>query len=280
MSGLPPSAAAAAKRILGGVNTTFIPSFQACRQAKLSSRALGCMAGNLWVKTGEGRDDRVDIGLAVKNGAKGLCVPEFCRPAHSGMGWMYRCVFSTPLQIFFGSLEHSRAFASLSRDGWILQRGRGAVQAVRVLQPWMQSQHPTCVSSVDFFAALPSLRCCTNTTAASPGSQGCCTNPPRPATMTSRTYSLIRRPGHRSLDPVQLCLPPSLAQCPGLKCVNHLSLDFPVLGYSPLGHSGGTSQRGPELAQVPPGRKPTTCAGDYTGGRAVAYCDLAWGRAV
>ena len=69
---------------------------QAARHLKVSSRALGMLSGNLWIKTGESRDARVDIGLAVKSTAKGLCVPEFCKQAPSGQGWLYRHVWKHP----------------------------------------------------------------------------------------------------------------------------------------------------------------------------------------
>ena len=36
--------------------------------------------GNVWVQAGEERRDRVDVGLCVKNGAKGLYVPDFAKP--------------------------------------------------------------------------------------------------------------------------------------------------------------------------------------------------------
>ena len=37
-------------------------------------------AGNVWLQAGEERRDRVDVGLCVKNGGKGLYVPDFARP--------------------------------------------------------------------------------------------------------------------------------------------------------------------------------------------------------
>lgn len=34
----------------------------------------------MWLQAGEERRDRVDVGLCVKNGGKGLFVPDFARP--------------------------------------------------------------------------------------------------------------------------------------------------------------------------------------------------------
>lgn len=34
----------------------------------------------MWLQAGEERRDRVDVGLCVKNGGKGLYVPDFARP--------------------------------------------------------------------------------------------------------------------------------------------------------------------------------------------------------
>lgn len=44
--------------------------------------AIPCplLAGNVWLQAGEERRDRVDVGLCVKNGGKGLYVPDFARP--------------------------------------------------------------------------------------------------------------------------------------------------------------------------------------------------------
>lgn len=38
----------------------------------------------MWVQAGEERRDRVDVGLLVKNGAKGLYVPDYARPFMEG----------------------------------------------------------------------------------------------------------------------------------------------------------------------------------------------------
>lgn len=45
---------------------------------------LASAAGNVWLQAGEERRDRVDVGLCVKNGAKGLYVPDFARPMMEG----------------------------------------------------------------------------------------------------------------------------------------------------------------------------------------------------
>lgn len=79
----PPSAAQAAqaaRRILSNVSVSYQPSGQVARRLGVNSRTLGRMTGNVWVQIGEERRDRIDIGLCVKNGAKGLYVPDYCAP--------------------------------------------------------------------------------------------------------------------------------------------------------------------------------------------------------
>ena len=34
-------------------------------------------------------DEKVDVGLVVKNGKGPLCVPDYTKPAPSGTGWQY-----------------------------------------------------------------------------------------------------------------------------------------------------------------------------------------------
>jgi hypothetical protein len=114
MTGMPATAAAAAKRIMKDINATFIPSGQVARQLKVGPRSLGMLTGNLWLKVGPDRGDRIDIGLAVKDGRNSLCVPEFCKPAPSGFGWVYTCALRPslfcqpfhhpPFLVFFGQL--------------------------------------------------------------------------------------------------------------------------------------------------------------------------------
>ena len=85
----PPSAASAAaaavaRRILASVKVTYAPSGAAARRLGVTPRALGRVTGPLFASPGPGRDsraDRVDVGLCVKHGARGLCVPDFVAPA-------------------------------------------------------------------------------------------------------------------------------------------------------------------------------------------------------
>jgi len=79
----PPSAAQAAqaaRRILSNVSVSYQPSGQVARRMNVNARTLGRMTGNVWVQIGEEKRDRIDIGLCVKNGAKGLYVPDYCAP--------------------------------------------------------------------------------------------------------------------------------------------------------------------------------------------------------
>jgi hypothetical protein len=56
------------------------PSGQVARRLGVSSRTLGRITSNVWVRTGEERRDRVDIGLCVKNAKAGVYVPDYAVP--------------------------------------------------------------------------------------------------------------------------------------------------------------------------------------------------------
>ena len=71
----------AARRILSHVQVVYQPSGQVARRLGVNSRTLGRMTGNVWVQLGEERRDRADVGLCIKNNAKGLFVPDYCAPA-------------------------------------------------------------------------------------------------------------------------------------------------------------------------------------------------------
>ena len=43
-------------------------------------------AGNLWLQTGE---EKVDVGLFVKHGGKGVCVPDYVQAQPDNNGWAY-----------------------------------------------------------------------------------------------------------------------------------------------------------------------------------------------
>ncbi|KAL4425618.1 hypothetical protein ABPG75_009634 [Micractinium tetrahymenae] len=84
--------AQSAKRVLGNINVQYSPSGQVARRLGVSHRTLGRMTGNVRLQAGEERRDRVDVGLCVKNGGKGLYVPDFARPfieAGNAKGWAY-----------------------------------------------------------------------------------------------------------------------------------------------------------------------------------------------
>lgn len=84
--------AQSAKRVLGNINVQYTAAGQVARRLGVSHRTLGRMTGNVWLQAGEERRDRVDVGLCVKNGSKGLYVPDFARPlmeAGDAKGWAY-----------------------------------------------------------------------------------------------------------------------------------------------------------------------------------------------
>ncbi|KAL4438007.1 hypothetical protein ABPG77_004228 [Micractinium sp. CCAP 211/92] len=84
--------AQSAKRVLGNINVQYSAAGQVARRLGVSHRTLGRLTGNVWLQAGEERRDRVDVGLCVKNGGKGLYVPDYARPlveAGDAKGWAY-----------------------------------------------------------------------------------------------------------------------------------------------------------------------------------------------
>ena len=61
------------------------------RKLGLNPRALSQLTGPLWIAPTKdcGRFDRVDVGLNLKSGNKGLCVSDYTRPQKEGNGWEY-----------------------------------------------------------------------------------------------------------------------------------------------------------------------------------------------
>lgn len=65
---------------------TYTPSYQVARQLRMSPRCLSLLTSSLNVTVGE---DRVDVGLNVKNAPKGLCVLDYVQADPNGQGWQY-----------------------------------------------------------------------------------------------------------------------------------------------------------------------------------------------
>ena len=63
-----------------------MPSGLAAKKLGMSPRTLGKITGNLFVLLPDGRED---IGLYVKHGNKGLCVPDYVRAQPEERGWAY-----------------------------------------------------------------------------------------------------------------------------------------------------------------------------------------------
>jgi hypothetical protein len=53
----------------------YMPSGQVARKLGISPRTLGKITGNLYAQMSDGTKE--DIGLFVKHGSKGLCVPDY-----------------------------------------------------------------------------------------------------------------------------------------------------------------------------------------------------------
>lgn len=56
---------------------------------------FGGITGNLWLQTGE---EKVDLGLCVKHGAKGLCVPDYVQAQPDNNGWAYSQALVTVIE--------------------------------------------------------------------------------------------------------------------------------------------------------------------------------------
>jgi len=64
-----------------------MPSGQVARKLGISPRTLGKITGNVYVQFGDGGKE--DIGLFVKHGSKGLCVPDYVQAKPEEKGWAY-----------------------------------------------------------------------------------------------------------------------------------------------------------------------------------------------
>ena len=64
----------------------FMPSGLVARKLRLSPRSLGRIAGTVPLVAG---DERADVGLNVRHGAKNLRVADAVAPGPDGQGWTY-----------------------------------------------------------------------------------------------------------------------------------------------------------------------------------------------
>eukprot|EP00884_Botryococcus_braunii_P018818 jgi/Botrbrau1/561/Bobra.0010s0030.1 len=80
------AAASTAKRILASVKVQYEPSGLVARKLGMFPRILGKVTGNLHVEEG---DEKFDIGLCVKHGGRGMCVPDYVQPAPDDRGWLF-----------------------------------------------------------------------------------------------------------------------------------------------------------------------------------------------
>ena len=70
-------------------------------------------------------DERCDVGLAVKSGRGPLCVPDYTKPAASGMGWQYSQALATVL-----SQYKARGALSLVPDAGMTKSGMQMAQLI------------------------------------------------------------------------------------------------------------------------------------------------------
>ncbi|CAG9464207.1 unnamed protein product [Pedinophyceae sp. YPF-701] len=91
--------AKSARSLLTGVRPQTLPAHQVARKVGLSARAFGSVTSSIWVRTGDGRNDSVDIGLCVKQGKSNMVVPDFCLPDPAGRaGYVYTHALLRALQ--------------------------------------------------------------------------------------------------------------------------------------------------------------------------------------
>jgi len=87
-----PTCTGVGRRILQGVfGGRYEHPGSVARKLGLNTRALSQLTGPLWVAPTKdcGRFDRIDIGLNLKSGNKGLCVADYTRPQKEGNGWEF-----------------------------------------------------------------------------------------------------------------------------------------------------------------------------------------------
>lgn len=101
-------------RILEGHKQRFTPSGIVARKLGIHPRALGALAGSVHLITDA--EERVDVGLQLRNVQMGMCVPDYCRPTTSDDGWEY-------------SDAAMEAFGSLARNfQWLVKAVESSVE--------------------------------------------------------------------------------------------------------------------------------------------------------
>jgi len=138
----------AAKRLLTTINTQYLPSGRVCRILGISPKALGLISGNFYIRTGNNRNDSIDIGLYVKDGKKGLCVPDYCTPLESSIpdrkpGWGYSDAFIGVLKSYkqrypgvWAALDQERATLEILFPG--IPR-EAAIEELGKIKKWLSS---------------------------------------------------------------------------------------------------------------------------------------------
>lgn len=74
-------------------------------------------AGNLWLQTGE---EKVDLGLFVKHGGKGMCVPDFVQAQPDNNGWAYSQALITIIEQYKVSMP--AAVSCITHDSCPVQQ--------------------------------------------------------------------------------------------------------------------------------------------------------------
>jgi len=94
------TAAAFGKRVLDSNYERFTSSGAVARKLNIHPRTLGILAGSCNVLTDA--DERVDVGLNLRNVENNMCVPDYCRPTANDDGWQY----SNSAIELFQSIQH------------------------------------------------------------------------------------------------------------------------------------------------------------------------------
>ena len=113
---VPPDTGIARRMMLGHQGGRWENLGALARKLSTSPRALSVLTGPLWIAPTKdaGRFDRIDIGLNLKSGNKGLCVADYTRPMKEGNGWEFSQQCVKLLQDY--KRAHPWVFAALQSD--------------------------------------------------------------------------------------------------------------------------------------------------------------------
>lgn len=103
-------------------------------------------------------EDRLDVGLNVKNAPKGLCVPDFVRPEPNGQGWQYTTELTQMLTAYkVREFETSSVPQQGCREG-ILKRGLATRLKRSILRNGLATRVQRCGYTYESLILLANFR--------------------------------------------------------------------------------------------------------------------------